>query len=70
MGIGDSEPIDKSPKTLPDDYSDPCCDDDERSDVTKEMVENDSEERVENDSEEIKNSYEKDSFEIDEDENA
>ena len=63
IGIGDSEPIDKSPKTLPDDYSDPCCDDDERSDVTKEMVENDSEEMVENDSEKIG-----DSFEIDDDE--
>ena len=59
MGIGDSESIDKSPKTLPDDYSDPCCDDDNRSNVTKEMVENDSEE--------IKNLYEKDSLEIDED---
>ena len=57
MGIGDAEPIDKSPKTLPDVYSDPCCDDDDRSDVTKEMVEDDSEEFVEDDSEEFEESF-------------
>lgn len=56
MGIGDAEPIDKSPKILPNDYSDPCCDDDDRSDVTKEMVEEDSEE-VEDDSDEFKESF-------------
>lgn len=57
MGIGDAEPIDKSPKTLHDDYSDPCCDDDDRSDVTKEMVEDDSEEFVEDDSEKFEESF-------------
>lgn len=56
MGIGDAEPIDKSPQTLPNDYSDLCCDDDDRSDVTKEMVEDDKE-MVEDDSDEFEETF-------------